>query len=173
MSNSTRHTLRDLLSVLVVLAAGLFVVALATRGLTHRGGSEALAGVATVSRSDSAYAEPPPPDATPKVHIRLVVDYGDGVEKHFTTLTHTAGVTALDALLAAKAHARGIKLAYTGKGPTAFITEIEGLKNEGAGKGKKNWQFFINDAFATEGAGAAPLKPGDTIRWVYTTWQGK
>jgi len=173
MSNSTRHTLRNLFSVLVVLAAGLFVVALATRGLTHRGGSEAVAGVTTVSRSNSSGAEPPPPDATLKIHVRLVIDYGDGVEKHFTTITHTAGMTALDALLAAKAHVRGIKLAFTGKGETAFITEIEELKNQGTGKDKKNWQFFINDAFAAAGAGAAPLKPGDTIRWVYTTWQGK
>lgn len=185
MSNSTRHTLRNLLSVLVVLAAGLFVVAVATRGLGHQGGrgagADALAGVATVADGSAQPAAQPTaqPAAQPtapvpsKTHVRVVIDYGDGVQKHFTSIEHKAGMTAMDALLAAKAHARGIKLEYTGKGETAFVSSIEEMKNQGSGKDKKNWQFFVNDVFATQGPGAMPLKAGDTVRWVYDTWLGK
>jgi hypothetical protein len=82
-------------------------------------------------------------------------------------------MTAMDALLAAKAHARGIKVEHTGKGETAFVGSIEGLKNQGTGKEKKNWQFFVNDEFATRGPGATELVAGDTVRWVFDKWLGK
>jgi len=60
MSNATRHTLRNLLSALVVLAAGLFVVALATRGLVHRpGAAEAMAGVTTVQAPQAGAGDRP------------------------------------------------------------------------------------------------------------------
>ena len=185
MSNATRHTLGNLLSVLVVLAAGLFVVALATRGLVHSPGDAPapMAGVTTVAVSQAAAAPPAIPGVpaapaanptTPvKTGIRLVIDYGDGVQKHFTSLEHKAGLTAMDALLAAKAHPRGIKVEFTGKGETAFISSIDDLKNQGTGKDKKNWQFFVNDVFATQGPGATPLKAGDTVRWVFDKWLGK
>ena len=185
MSNSTRHTLRNLFSALIVLAAGLFVVALATRGLVQgASGADALAGVTPVSTgaaqpTPASPSAPPLPGRTPvlpapaKTHVLLVIDYGDGVQKHFTGIEHKPGMTAMDAILFAKSHARGIKLDSTGKGETAFITAIDDLKNEGSGKDKKNWQFFINDEFATRGPGATPLKPGDTVRWVYDKWLGK
>lgn len=172
MSNSTRHTIRNLFSVLVVLAAGLFIVALATRGLVHN--PEPMAGVTTVSAPPPSPSAAPPAAAAPaKPAVRLIVDYGDGVQKHFTSLDHAAGMTVLDALLLAKAHPRGIKIDVSGKAETAFLHAIDDLKNQGAGKDKKNWQFFVNDVFATKGMGATPLKPGDTVRLVFDAWKGK
>ncbi len=172
MSNATRHTLRNLLSVLVVLAAGLFVVALASRGLVRDPAAEALAGMATVTTQPVVPASPANQPTAATTGIRLIIDYGDGVQKHFITLPHTPGLTAFDALIAAKAHARGVKAASTGNGETAFVTAIDDLTNQGSGKTKKNWQFFVNDTFSTRGPGATPLAPGDTIRWVYDTWRG-
>lgn len=174
MSNATRHTIRNLFSVLVVLAAGLFIVALATRGLVQ--GPEPMAGVTTVSAppaSPPPAAVPPAAAAPAKAAVRLIVDYGDGVQKHFTALDHAAGMTVHDALLAARAHPRGIKIDVSGKGETAFLHAIDDLKNQGTGKDKKNWQFFVNDAFGTKGMGVTPLKPGDTVRLVFDTWKGK
>jgi hypothetical protein len=168
MSSSTRHTLRNLLSAIVVLAAGLFVVALATRGLVQAPAPEPMAGITTVRAAV-------PPAATPpaKAHIRLIISYGDGVEKHFTSVAHTPGMTAADALLAAKAHPRGIKLELSGKGATAFVIAIDELKNEGMGGAKKNWQFFINDRFGDRGAGAVELKPDDVVKWVFDIYKAK
>lgn len=168
MSSSTRHTLRNLLSAIVVLAAGLFVVALATRGLVQAPAPEPMAGITTVRTAAPPVATPPA-----KAHIRLIISYGDGVEKHFTSIAHTPGMTAADALLAAKAHPRGIKLELSGKGATAFVVAIDELKNEGMGGAKKNWQFYVNNQFATAGAGATAVKPGDTVKWVFDVWKGK
>ncbi len=176
MSNATRHTLRNLLSALVVLAAGLFVVALATRGLVHRpGAAEAMAGVTTVQAPQAGAGGGAGAEAATqaKTHVRLVIDFGDGVEKHFTMIEHKPGLTAMDALLAAKANARGIRLEHSGKGETAFVSAIDDLKNQGSGKDRKNWQFFVNDVFATQGPGATALKAGDTVKWVYEVWKGK
>jgi hypothetical protein len=172
MSNSTRHTLGNLLSALVVLAAGLLIVALATRGLVQSPTPEPTAGVTTVSAPPGTPAAAPTKPAPAKTTVHLIIDYGDGVQKHFNALAHTAGMTVLDALLAAKAHPRGIKLDSTGKGETAFLNAIDDLKNQGTGKDKKNWQFFVNDKFATRSMGVATLNPADTVRLVFDTWKG-
>lgn len=176
MSNTTRHTLGNLFSVLVVLAAGLFVVSLATRGLVSRN-DDPLASVTTVPTASAQPVPPvpdkPAPDKAEQRHVRLVIDYGDGVQKHFIALPHTDGMSAFDALLAAKDHPRGIKLTHTGKGETAFVSAIDDLKNQGMGKDKKNWQFFINDTFGEQGAGAVQLRPDDVVKWVFDVYKGK
>ena len=42
-----------------------------------------------------------PEKAAPNRTVRLIVDYGDGVEKHFTALAFREGMTVMDALKAA------------------------------------------------------------------------
>jgi hypothetical protein len=102
------------------------------------------------------------PDAPPVV--RMVIDYGDGVEKHFTALVWKDGMTILDALQAAKAHARGIKFTYRGEESTAFLTHIDELENEGNGK---NWVFRVNDKLGTKSFAVTSLKAGDTVLWKF------
>ena len=54
--------------------------------------------------------------------VRLVIDYNDGVEKHFTALPWKAGVTVFDLLQEAKRHPHGIVLVCgpTGCGKTTW-----------------------------------------------------
>jgi hypothetical protein len=100
------------------------------------------------------------PEAPPAV--RMIVDYGDGVEKHFTALAWKDGMTILDALKAAKSHARGIKFTYRGEDSTAFLTHIDEMENEGNGK---NWVFRVNDKLGTKSFAVTSLKAGDTVLW--------
>ena len=96
--------------------------------------------------------------------LRMVLDYGDGVEKHFTKLAWSKGMTVLDALVAASKHPRGIKIQYRGKGATAFLTKIDDLENEGF---TRNWVYRVNNKLAERSFGIFTLKPGDTILWKF------
>lgn len=96
--------------------------------------------------------------------VRLVVDYGDGVQKHFTALAWHDGMTVLDAMQLAVKHPRGIKMKYRGKGATAFLTQIDELENEGA---KRNWIYRVNDKLGDRSFAIQTLKPGDTILWKF------
>lgn len=94
--------------------------------------------------------------------VRMVVDYGDGVEKHFTKLVWHEKMTVQDALRAAEKHPRGIKTQQRGQGATAFLTQIDDLENEGRGR---NWVYRVNDKLADRSFAVYALQPGDTVLW--------
>jgi hypothetical protein len=109
--------------------------------------------------------------ADPKpTSVRLVIDYGDGVELHFTALKWREGMTVLDALSAAKAHSRGVKFSQRGSGRSVLITEIGGAKNEGGAADSRNWLFYVNGKQADVGAGVLTLQRGDTILWKFQVY---
>ncbi len=99
-----------------------------------------------------------------KPAVQLVIDYGDGVEVHFTALDWRDGMTVLDALAAAQAHKHGVAFAVRGSGDTALVTKIGDQKNEGSGK---NWIYSVNDKVGEVSAGVCTLKPGDTVLWKF------
>lgn len=107
-------------------------------------------------------AEQPKSDGKAAEHVALVIDYGDGCQKHFTALPWKKGMTVLDAMQAAERHPRGIRIKYRGAGETAFLTQIDDLENEGAGK---NWLYRVNDKTANKSFAAWILEPGDSILW--------
>jgi hypothetical protein len=94
--------------------------------------------------------------------IQLIVDFGDGAEKHFPKIAWRDGMTVLDVLLAAKRHPRGIQFEYRGKDATAFLTSIDGLANEGRGR---NWLFRVNGKLAEQSFATTPLRAGDAVLW--------
>jgi hypothetical protein len=98
-------------------------------------------------------------------HVRLTIDYGDGVQKSFTTIPWKDKLTVFGALQAAAIHPRSIKFSYTGSGETIFITAIDDATNEGAGG--SNWRYTVNEKPARYSAGIAELKPGDTVLWKF------
>lgn len=101
--------------------------------------------------------------------VSLVVDYGDGVEKHFTALAWREGMTVLDAMQAAEKHARGIKFELRGLGETAFLTKIDDIKNEGGGG--RGWMFRVNGKLADRSLGVFPLKAGDAVLWKFEKYR--
>ncbi|MFG0329431.1 MAG: DUF4430 domain-containing protein [Phycisphaerales bacterium] len=110
----------------------------------------------------------------PEPHVvRLIVDYDDGVRKVFDALEWSKEMTALDALIAADRHARGIELEYRGSGATAFVVRIDDLENEGGGGSSRNWLFWVNTEVADRGAGSLRLQPDDVILWKYTAQPDK
>jgi hypothetical protein len=103
--------------------------------------------------------------------VRLVVDYGDGAQVHFTALPWRDGMTVLDALNAAQAHPHGITFTQKGSGSGAMITKIGDLKNEGGGQNSKNWMYYLNDKAGEVGAGSQRLKPMDAVLWKFEVYE--
>ena len=101
--------------------------------------------------------------------VRLVIDYNDGVEKHFTALPWKAGVTVFDLLQEAKRHPHGIVLEYKDYGPKVgfMVTRIDDLANEGGGGQAKNWVYRVNDELATKACNKYQLRAADVVRWTF------
>lgn len=100
-----------------------------------------------------------------KAVVRVIIDYGDGTSKSFASLPWREGMTVQDALDAAKGGPRGIRYEHTGQGAKAFLTRIDDLGNEGAGEGKRNWQYRVNGQWPKASFGAYKLRPGDDVLW--------
>jgi hypothetical protein len=97
-------------------------------------------------------------------NVTVAIDYGDGVQKHFTALAWKKGMTVLAALEAAQSHPRGIRFEYRGSGATAFLTKIDDLANEGQGR---NWMYRVNDKLASKSFGVYELSAGDSVLWSF------
>lgn len=110
----------------------------------------------------------PPPDHT----VRVIIDYGDGVQKHFLALPWKKNMTVLDALTAAKSSSHGITFQHTGSGPTTFLVKIDDLENEGGG-GNRNWIFWVNTSLGDKSCGVYKLDPSDVVLWKFSSQQMK
>lgn len=105
--------------------------------------------------------------------VRLVVDYGDGTTKTIGDLPWTKDNTVLDAMTAAAGRPHGISFSYTGSGATAVMTRIDDVENQGGGTAKKNWQYWVNDAYGDRSFAAFELHAQDVIVWRFATQQGQ
>lgn len=118
-----------------------------------------LASVPCTTAELALAAEP----STPMVV--LVVDYGDGVLKQFSSLPWKEGTTVFDALQAAAAHRRGIRVVHRGAGERLFVSQIDDRVNEG-GNGR-NWRFSVNGKKGDRSAGIVAIQAGDRILWEF------
>jgi hypothetical protein len=108
--------------------------------------------------------------AQPKPTVKLVVNYGDGVEKHFTAIAWREGMTVLDAMRAANEHPRGIKFEFTGEGERAFLSSIDGVSNEGGGR---NWIYRVNGETGDRSFAVKGIAAGDVIHWTFGPYGDK
>ena len=105
----------------------------------------------------------------PVDHVKLIIDYGDGTERHFKRLDWREKMTVFDAMRQAAAHPRGISFKHQGQRDTLFVTQIDDLKNEGGSE--RNWIYRVNEELGDRSIGIQPLKAGDTILWSFETYQ--
>ena len=113
---------------------------------------------------------------SPSPHVvQMIIDYGDGVEKHFTALAWDKGMTVRDALHAAEDRPHGIKVQIDNdtNGPSAFLKQIDDLRNQRGGSGKKNWQYWVNTTYAKKGMGVSVLEPSDVVLWKFEEYNSK
>lgn len=103
-----------------------------------------------------------------KCKVKLVIDYGDGVQKHFLALPCEGDCTVLDVMQAAKKHPRGISFVFKGKNSTALLTKIDDVQNEGAGR---NWLYSVNGKLADRSFGIFEVSDKDTILWEFRKYR--
>lgn len=115
----------------------------------------------------SAVAQTKSTDDDPQV-VRMIIDYNDGCQKHFTAIVWRKEMTVLDVLRAAERHPRGIRARVRGKDSTAFLTEMDGLKN-GQANGR-NWIYRVNGKLGDQGIGKRIVSRGDTVLWKFDTY---
>ncbi len=106
-----------------------------------------------------------------KLHVRLIIDYNDGVQKHFTAIPWTKDMTVLEAMKHAQSVSHGISFEYTGSGETAFVKKIDDLKNQGRRPDAKSWLYWVNTDFGTKSFGVRRLNPSDVVLWRYDTYK--
>lgn len=99
--------------------------------------------------------------------VGMVIDFNDGIEKHFTRLAWRADMTVMDAMKLAARSRHGITMKTRGSGETTFLTQIDDVENEGGGTQARNWLFRVNGKRAQRGIGSTVLKPSDKIQWKF------
>ncbi len=127
-----------------------------------------LALACSICSTGATVAQPPKEPETVRETVKLVVDYGDGVQKQLTALTWTKEMTVFTALEALAKHPRGVKITHQGKGETLLVTAIDELKNEGRGR---NWLYEVNGKLGDRSCAVMPLKAGDSVLWRFGKYQ--
>ena len=109
-----------------------------------------------------------PDKETERKTVTLIVDYGDGAEKHLKFIPWRKSMTVASIMEYAVKHRHGIKVKTRGSGSTAFIEQIDDLKNQG-GRGR-NWVFRINKELGKKSYAVSKLNPNDTVLWKFDTY---
>jgi hypothetical protein len=104
-------------------------------------------------------------------YVQLILDYGDGIEKRFNSLTWGEGMTVQAALTLAASFPHGITFSQRGSGEMTFLTAIDGVVNQGGGAGAKNWIYHVNGKPAHESFAVHALRPRDVVLWTYQPHQ--
>jgi hypothetical protein len=114
-----------------------------------------------------SFAQDSPAKKSPQTSsndVTVVIDYGDGVQKHFTKIPWKQGLTVFDAMKAAQEHPRGIRFEFKGSGATAMLTKIDDLANEGRGR---NWLYQVDGKKADDSFGIHPLGSRSSVLWKF------
>ena len=97
--------------------------------------------------------------------VQLVIDYGNGARKIFSSIAWRPGMTVLDAMEQVRGTPPGAHFVYSGSGAAAFLSEIDSVRNEGGGADKRNWLYWVNMQLGQVGFGAYVLRIGDVVFW--------
>ena len=95
--------------------------------------------------------------------VRLEIDFGNGARRQFDALPYKADMTVADVLVAARESQPGISFTQVGEGAGGFLTELEGLKNEGASG--RNWRYEVAGTPGSQSFCLQKVAAGELVRW--------
>jgi hypothetical protein len=98
-------------------------------------------------------------EAAPEVSI--TIDFGDERKSLSNTIPWWSGMTIRGLLSSASLGGFGQK----GRGESAFLTQIAGFENEGAGG--RNWMYSVNGQRGDRSFEIYELQPGDHVLWSF------
>jgi hypothetical protein len=109
-------------------------------------------------------------DWTPSVKptgetVALEIDFGNGARRVFEALPYQADMTVADVMDQARQFQPAIRFTQIGEGAGGFLTELEGLKNEGASG--RNWQYEVAGTPGNKSFCLQTVAPGQQVRWTF------
>ncbi len=110
----------------------------------------------------TAAAWTPTPPPTGDV-VRLEIDFGNGAKRQFDALPWQADMTVADVLSAAREFRPGISYVQVGEGAGGFLTQLDGLKNEGASG--RNWRYEVAATAGTTSFCLRKVAAGELVSW--------
>ena len=131
-----------------------------------------LVGVGLLVLPNLPRADPPAEDnPADRLTITLQVDDNNGPVQTIAELPWSDGMT-VGALLR-QCGEQNAEFTYTsqGEGERAFLSEIQGVANEGAGPTARNWMFYIGGQRGDRSYDIYPLRQGDVVLWKFETYE--
>lgn len=89
---------------------------------------------------------------------------GKGTDIELKDIEWKDGMTVLS-LMTQMQKEKKLSFKHRGKGITAFLTEIGGVKNSGSGG--DNWIFRVNSKLGKKSFGVTKLSAGDKVNWTF------
>lgn len=139
-------------------------------GSSSNGGSVSSAPARSSSSKDTAGDK----DSSAKKFVILTIDAtkgDDGIVANKAKVDFKSGDTAYTVL---KRYCDKNHIDYNAKNSSGsvYISRIDNLAESNAGP-SSGWIYSINGKFDSQPCNKATVKPGDTVRWVYTIDLGK
>lgn len=104
------------------------------------------------------------PSARPEGEVALLeIDFGNGAKRVFDALPWHPEMTVAEVMMAAHDFKPGINYVQVGEGASGFLTELEGLKNEGANG--RNWRYEVAGNPGTKSFCLQTVGAGEVVRW--------
>jgi hypothetical protein len=97
--------------------------------------------------------------------VGLEIDFGNGARRIFEALPYRAEMTVADVMGEARKFQPALRYAQVGEGAGGFLTELEGLKNEGASG--RNWQYDVGGTPGNKSFCLQTVAPGELVRWTF------
>ncbi len=96
--------------------------------------------------------------------VSLAIDFGNGARRELT-LPWTKNMTIGDLMQAARDFRPAVAFTQKGDGKMAFLTSLEGVRNEGA-QGRY-WLYSVDGQRGEVSFAVQPLQPGAAVLWEF------
>jgi len=97
--------------------------------------------------------------------VSLALDFGAGQPLRFDAVPWHEGMTIEELLGAVSQMPDAPEIAKKGSGPSAFLTRIGDVANEGVNG--SNWTYQVNDQRGDRSFAVYELEPGDRVLWKF------
>jgi len=103
--------------------------------------------------------------------VGLTIDFGDGRRREWKSIPWREAFTVANALAAVRqeevtgSQVAAFTFSQHGTGEFAFLSEMDGVANEGADQ--RNWMYRVNGERADRSFAIYELRPGDQVLWTF------
>lgn len=120
------------------------------------------------SQQTSSSPSAAPAQSAPQKNLATLSIRSDSGMILGTTEVEVQGSDTVFTVLSRTVKSKGIQMESEGVGPSVYVMGINNLYEKDRGP-RSGWMYRVNGVYLNVSAGAASVKNGDKIEWVYTT----